>query len=413
MLPDLPTKQHKSHHHHAHPVIIQAEVVFDYKGDQKNSMPLRKGEIIEVTQRGKPGGWSKGKNGAFPTDYVKFIEKAPQSNADPFAMLSNPGTSQSAPAPAPQMQERTSMTGGGFAGKDLSIFDSLGDSSTTDVEGKDRASTRGSIGDSFASSKPRPQTAQFDFSDVYRQSESPKEPHANPMLNMGGDMATAPASRPSIGAVTSIDPFAALQQPATSSSSMMQQSSTVTATGTGTNLISQTTSVDIFGAGAGGTTATEAVPPAPASGPKGTYARVKFNKPATSGTELSMTAGDTLAVLGQDGEWWYGTNIATGKSGYFPWNYVEVRDDLDPNAKVKAPEIKSRPPPAAPLGAKLQAAQIIDAVMPTQTASASELTKQSRNNAPVLRRQIQKTVPRVAQLSGENFAKRRLDPGRL
>ena len=75
ILPDLPVKPHKSHHHSS--AGIQAEVLFDYKGDQKNSMPLKKGEIIDVTHRGKPGGWSKGKNGAFPTDYVKFIEKPP------------------------------------------------------------------------------------------------------------------------------------------------------------------------------------------------------------------------------------------------------------------------------------------------------------------------------------------------
>jgi hypothetical protein len=39
-------------------------------------MPLRIGEIIEVVKRGPAGGWCKGKNGAFPTDYVEFISTA-------------------------------------------------------------------------------------------------------------------------------------------------------------------------------------------------------------------------------------------------------------------------------------------------------------------------------------------------
>ena len=83
---------------------------------------------------------------------------------------------------------------------------------------------------------------------------------------------------------------------------------------------------------------------------------------------------------------------------------MEVRDDLDPTSKVRAPEVKSKPPPAAPIGAREQASQLREAITPTQTASASELTKQSRTNAPIVRRQIQKTVPKVAVLRGENFA---------
>ena len=287
------------------------------------------------------------------------------------------------------------MTGG--VGKDLSVFDSLGDSSTTNGGDFGTASTRGSMGDSFASSRNKRQTAQFDLSDIYQSSESKKEFSGSAMSYGGGSMGTAAP----FGGATSADPFEALQNP---SSTIPQSSSAMSASGSGTNFMSQASANDAFSAVSSGAAATGAVPPAPESRPKGVYARVKFTKAASSGTELSITAGDTLAVLSQDGEWWYGTNIATGKNGFFPWNYVEVRDDLDPTAKVKAPEITSRPPPAAPIGAKQQAAQIFEAVTPTQTASASELTKQSRTNAPVVRRQIQRTVPKVAQLSGDNFA---------
>jgi hypothetical protein len=53
---------------------IRAKVLYEFAGTGKNEMPLKIGATIEVITRGPPGGWSKGLIGAFPTDYVQFIE---------------------------------------------------------------------------------------------------------------------------------------------------------------------------------------------------------------------------------------------------------------------------------------------------------------------------------------------------
>ena len=55
---------------------LMAKVLFNFAGTGANEMPLTAGETVEVVQRGKPGAWSKGLRGSFPTDYVQFIESA-------------------------------------------------------------------------------------------------------------------------------------------------------------------------------------------------------------------------------------------------------------------------------------------------------------------------------------------------
>ncbi len=53
---------------------LRAKVMFDFSGTGKGEMPLKVGTTIDVVTRGPAGGWSKGAAGAFPTDYVQFIE---------------------------------------------------------------------------------------------------------------------------------------------------------------------------------------------------------------------------------------------------------------------------------------------------------------------------------------------------
>jgi hypothetical protein len=52
----------------------RAKVLFDFAGTGKNEMALTAGSIIDISQKGPKGGWSKGLLGAFPTDYVQFID---------------------------------------------------------------------------------------------------------------------------------------------------------------------------------------------------------------------------------------------------------------------------------------------------------------------------------------------------
>ena len=47
---------------------LMAKVLFNFAGTGANEMPLTAGETVEVVQRGKPGAWSKGLRGSFPTD---------------------------------------------------------------------------------------------------------------------------------------------------------------------------------------------------------------------------------------------------------------------------------------------------------------------------------------------------------
>ena len=71
-----------------------AKVVFAFAGTGPNEMPLNAGDTVEVIKRGPPGGWCKGKTGAFPTDYVQFI-----------------GTAVAKPAPAASPAVSASMSG--------------------------------------------------------------------------------------------------------------------------------------------------------------------------------------------------------------------------------------------------------------------------------------------------------------
>ena len=105
------------------------------------------------------------------------------------------------------------------------------------------------------------------------------------------------------------------------------------------------------------------------SGPK-VYARAKFSRAAGGPTELGITAGETLVVLKQDGEWWYGSSLAGNKSGFFPGNYVEIRDDLD----------KAQPPPVigpAPTNLDFLGTGAAAAAASSSSSRASSTTQRS------------------------------------
>lgn len=59
--------------------IQRAKVLYDFKATGPNEMSLKVGEVIDITFRGAPGGWSKAAKGAFPTDYVEFLTVATPS----------------------------------------------------------------------------------------------------------------------------------------------------------------------------------------------------------------------------------------------------------------------------------------------------------------------------------------------
>jgi hypothetical protein len=64
-------------------VVCKANAKHAFKPNGPNQMALQKGETYDVYTRGKPGEWSIGENGSFPTDYVNFIEIKQQSSPPP------------------------------------------------------------------------------------------------------------------------------------------------------------------------------------------------------------------------------------------------------------------------------------------------------------------------------------------
>lgn len=73
------------------------------------------------------------------------------------------------------------------------------------------------------------------------------------------------------------------------------------------------------------------------------FAIVKYSRAAGGPTELSITEGETVLVIKQDAEWWYGSSLnAEGKSGYFPGNYVELKMMIPPAPSYIAAPIASK-----------------------------------------------------------------------
>ena len=70
------------------------------------------------------------------------------------------------------------------------------------------------------------------------------------------------------------------------------------------------------------------------------YAAALHDHKAEGDTELTIEAGETLEIIKQDGEWWYGRSLSCGKTGFFPESYVEVRADLDPSSGTDKKEEK-------------------------------------------------------------------------
>lgn len=60
---------------------LQARALYDFAGTGPNEMPLKAGSIIDIISRGPAGGWTKGSNGAFPTDYVEFLPSTTVANS--------------------------------------------------------------------------------------------------------------------------------------------------------------------------------------------------------------------------------------------------------------------------------------------------------------------------------------------
>ena len=81
--------------------ILRATAMFDFAGTGKNEMPLKIGQVVEIVQRGKPGAWTKGNLGAFPTDYVQFMDTPAVQSVQPPPPARKTTTTQVQPSNDP------------------------------------------------------------------------------------------------------------------------------------------------------------------------------------------------------------------------------------------------------------------------------------------------------------------------
>jgi hypothetical protein len=178
---------------------------------------------------------------------------------------------------------------------------------------------------------------------------------------------TASAAVPAFTATAATPPFtatpAAVQPTPTPTPAPIKQAASVTASLARTNAASAaaTSTATAFAASTPAAT-TAAAAPAPAAKPS-VFAVVKYSREAGGSTELTITEGETLLVIKQDGEWWCGSTLdAQAKSGYFPGNYVELKSNEAP-----AKPSYSVPPPS-------QTQQQAYVAQPQHIYSAAELS---------------------------------------
>ena len=87
---------------------------------------------------------------------------------------------------------------------------------------------------------------------------------------------------------------------------------------------------------------TPEVMPSPEDSPNtDIYAKVMFSRKAKTETEMNIDKDDTIKVLKQLGEWWYGTSVSSGKTGFFPANFVNIikpdTPDMPPPGQTMQP----------------------------------------------------------------------------
>ena len=250
------------------PTIIKARALYAFQANSSNELSLKVGDLIDVVERGPSGGWSKGVHGAFPTDYVEFISGDKVMEAI-FSTL------------VPQKEKETQSKQ--KADVISSAFDGLEVLSTTFTTSSTAVMSSSS---SSSSSVQSSSNLSNDHAPASTSSHHPVKP-----------------SKPKSVSTTALTPQTAGGSRASISSASASASS------------SSTTTVATSGGGK----------------KEPVFAIVKYSREAGGPTELSIKEGETVLVIKQDSEWWYGSSLdAQGKSGYFPGNYVELKVMIPP-----------------------------------------------------------------------------------
>lgn len=264
----------------AGPAKIRAKVLYDFAGTGANEMKLQAGSIIDVVTRGPPRGWSKGSAGAFPTDYVQFLEAEPV--AAPVMVSLVP------PAHTTTTSVTSTLPKTAIASHPISTSTV----STIAPQSKDISSF-------------------FDDLDVSK----PLEPVVATTRSSEPSTIVAPAisaaATPFVATTsTTTSPFVATSTSSAGSSFIGKPAATVSAAST----VARSPESDVQ------------------------IAVAKYSRQASSATEISIEKGDFIQVMNsKDKDWWYGRiQGKPGNPGYFPSNYVELRDDSSSSASISA-----------------------------------------------------------------------------
>lgn len=327
---------------------ITAKVLYNFAGTGHNEMPLRVDEIIEVTKQGPPGGWCKGISGAFPTDYVQFLPFSSagieQQQSPVIDLLTGDVSALSATKKADSMSidffgasAEQAASGSIYPNEPVvPMHNTTTAASSIYIDNNSNALTAASGRNSITN-------AIDPFNDISSITTTNS-------TNVSSSVTTTIMKQSSGAASTISDVFAVPDTMFTSAGAnathIVNDVSSVT-----TNLnISANTSISTSSMGNYSNIALQQPaslpsPPPPVSIPQTIYARVLYSRQSQGPTELTIQVGDTLIVLKQDSEWWYGAALSSGgqKVGFFPGNYVEIVKDVSesiPPPPLSAPSYK-------------------------------------------------------------------------
>ena len=319
-------------------------------------MSLVTGEIIEVVRRGPPGGWSKGLRGAFPTDYVEFLPQPPMSSSSAIPTkaavsssvdllsLSSVSTSdkfdafssiQSSPITGsasnlPPVETLTPLSAAKPSAMLPNTKSLIPDivSSESDLLGMSSVP----IASTFSTSAISTNSKMGNTTKAGVSWDLPPPDELTPVAVSNAAPAPAPVPSPAPAPAPAPTPAVAqVAQPATAGPVTTSRplgwkppppteaKQPVAYGGAKPESIATTQPAD---------TSTANAQPKPASKPK-IFAVVRYNRDAQGPTELSIKAGEVVSVSKQDSEWWYGATLDK-RTGFFPGNYVQIRDDIDP-----------------------------------------------------------------------------------
>eukprot|EP01035_Chromulina_nebulosa_P001865 gene1865-2524_t len=250
----------------------QGKVLFDFVPQAINQISLKVGQVINITSYGGPGSWSQGaelgsgKVGFFPSDYVQLIPKALKQIAPPHIPI------------VPKIKTVEKLMA-------KSLYDFSG-SRIDEMSFK--------VGETFEVLEKGPAGAWSKglrgvFPTDYVQFITVPSSHCNPTSLPARGIETADIgginnTRRRINTTGAPNPFA---------------------------------------------TAAASLPPKSLPSQDTAFAIVLYSRAADGPAELTITEGETILVIKQDMEWWYGSTTGQQpKTGYFPRNYVTLTNKL-------------------------------------------------------------------------------------